>query len=745
MRAGAFARRITFILAAAIALPCATPSGVRAQEFVPGEVLVKFRPGRSDVLRATTRSWLDRSQRLRAFGRIGAELRRFDDRTTESALALLRADPAIAYAEPNWIVRACLTPNDPQLVNEIGLRNTGQGGGIVGADIDAILAWDLFTGDSTLRIGVIDTGVDYTHPDLAANIWTNPGEIPGNAIDDDGNGYTDDVHGYDVLNDDGDPMDDHYHGTHVAGTIGAVTNNALGIAGVNWRCRIVPIKFMNSAGYGTDADAIAAIEYAMALGLRVTNNSWGNMPYSQAMQDAIAAAGDTGQLLVFAAGNDHFDLDLYPVYPAAYDSPYILSVAATENHDARATFSNYGATTVDLGAPGWNTLSCKPGGLYQYLSGTSMAAPHVTGVAGLVLGRTPNVPPLRLKQLILDNAEPSAALEGYVLTGARLNAYQTLLHQDLAAPGPVTDLGAGDVGSTAAALHWTAPGDDGAAGTAARYDLRVANAPIDASNFAAAAPLATLAPRAAGTLESLEVAGLPAAAALHFAVRAFDDFENAGPVSNDLAVTTLGPPTLALAPAAVSALAPPGALADVDVLVSNAGAGRLDFGLDLAGAPAWLAVTPDTGRVASGASTALRVRLDATALAPGVYSASFGVRSNDAGGASAIPVTLTVSEATAIESGTPARFGLRVAGAWPGRALVDFELALAEDGEASLALYDVRGRLVRALRSGAAPAGRERIRWDGALANGAPAPSGIYFARARTAGGAFVARFAFVR
>ena len=221
---------------------------------------------------------------------------------------------------------------------------------------------------ANVLVGVIDTGVDYNHPDLAANIWTNPGEIAGNGIDDDGNGYIDDVHGYDFVNNDGDPMDDNGHGTHFSGTIGGVGNNGIGVAGVNWNVKIMALKFLDSGGSGSTANAVAGVQYATMMGVDVTSNSWGGGGFSQALYDAIDAAGAANIAFVAAAGNNGANNDTSPAYPAAYDLPNIISVAATDDNDELASFSNYGAASVDLGAPGVDILSTLPGNQYGLLS-----------------------------------------------------------------------------------------------------------------------------------------------------------------------------------------------------------------------------------------------------------------------------------------------------------------------------------------------------------------------------------------
>jgi uncharacterized protein YjdB len=346
--------------------------------------------------------------------------------TLQQTLQSLQQDPNVEYAEPNYLVRAMETfPDDPDFDSLYGLHNTGQSSGVIDADIDAPQAWDLQTG-SDVVIAVIDSGVDYNHEDLRDNMWTNPGEIPNNGLDDDGNGFVDDYRGWDFANNDNDPMDDHFHGTHVAGTIAAVGNNGIGVTGVNWKAKIMPLKFLGGDGSGSLQAAIGAIEYAAKMGARVSNNSWGGGPFSQALRDAIVNAENQGHLFVAAAGNDGANNDFQPSYPATYNVPNIISVAATDNRDNLASFSNYGASTVHLGAPGVNIFSTTPGNSYRLLSGTSMATPHVTGVAGLLFAANPALTYQEVKAAILDNVDPVASLNGRTITKGRLNAFKAL-------------------------------------------------------------------------------------------------------------------------------------------------------------------------------------------------------------------------------------------------------------------------------------------------------------------------------
>ena len=571
--------RIPFLcaLVAAMFIIIGPPApALAAPSYVPGELIIRYK--------ATTRG----SERAALRGQMRADLKRdlrfldlehvkLRDMSVEEAVTKFKRHKDVLYVEPNYVLTADVIPNDTRFAELYGMRNTGQTGGTVGADIKAYLAWGDFTGDPNLKIGIIDTGVDYNHPDLQANAWTNPGEIPGNNIDDDGNGYVDDVHGYDFYNNDGDPFDDNGHGSHCAGTIAGVGNNNLGVTGVNWGAKVVAIKFLSGAGSGSTDGAIRGVQYAMAVGVRLTSNSWGGGGFSQALLDAINAAGAAGQLFVAAAGNDGVNTDTSPHYPSSYDTPYILAVGASDHNDAMAYFSNYGATTVDLFAPGVDILSCQPGGGYQLLSGTSMATPHASGVVGLAMGRFPAMTNLQIKQLVMNAADLKAAFTGKCLTGGRLNAFMTIAEPDSIPPGRIADLATANPGSNTMGLTWTAPGDDGNTGRAARYEIRYSTSPIDDTNWASATLVTGPDPLPAGSAEAFEVPGLAFSTTYYFAIKAFDEFSNAAPLSNVPMGSTLGIPDIAAAPAWFSSTLLTGAVETQTLTLTNAGQGTLDF------------------------------------------------------------------------------------------------------------------------------------------------------------------------
>ncbi|MBI4728267.1 MAG: S8 family serine peptidase [Acidobacteria bacterium] len=354
--------------------------------------------------------------------------------TVERALSRYRASPRVLYAEPDFTLKALAAPNDPRFGEQWALHNTGQQAGTPDADIDAPEAWDITTGSAGVVVATIDTGIDYNHADLAASVFRNEVECDADGVDDDGNGYVDDCHGINTIDGTGDPMDDESHGTHVAGIIGAVGDNGIGVTGVNWTTRLLACKFLSAAGVGLTSDAVECLQYVKAMKGRgvpivATNNSWGSATsgcpsLTQAARDAIRAHLESGILFVKAAGNDSYDQD--GCADGTSDLPNVVSVAATTRTDSLAGFSNRGQRTVHLGAPGDEILSTVPGNAYAEKSGTSMAAPHVAGVAALLKAADPSRSWRAIRNLLLAGGDSIPSLAATTITGRRLNAHGAL-------------------------------------------------------------------------------------------------------------------------------------------------------------------------------------------------------------------------------------------------------------------------------------------------------------------------------
>ncbi|MEW6278741.1 MAG: S8 family serine peptidase [Candidatus Eremiobacterota bacterium] len=504
---------------------------VPSAPFVDGEVLVKLKPQSGledfadDYGGTVAEQFRLPRQLFRSFDGPLIRVKLADGMSVEQATQQMRSDPRVDYAEPNYTYELTATPDDlhPELW---GLHNTGQEGGTPGADISAVKAWDVTTGSRQNGpiIAVIDTGVDYRHPDLVNNLWTNPGEIPGNGVDDDGNGVVDDVIGYDAYNDTGDPRDEHFHGTHVTGTICAEGNNGHGVTGVNWQGRAMCVKIFAGSTPSTNAAAILrGVSYATRMGARITSNSWGGGAFNQAIYDAFK---DSPALHVCGAGNRGTDNDQNPFYPSGYDLDNLIAVAATDRNDQLARFSCYGKESVDLAAPGVAILSTVPDGGYHAYNGTSMATPHVTGVAGLILSAFPEATNRELRDRLLLSSDPLDVLADRTVSGGRLNAARAV-EQDRVAPAAPNDLKAVETSPTAVTLQWTATGDDAWCGQASAYDLRVSERPIE--NFEEAVPVPTSRAGATGTLERATVNLEPSREprTLHLGLRVLDNVGNA--------------------------------------------------------------------------------------------------------------------------------------------------------------------------------------------------------------------------
>jgi subtilisin family serine protease len=446
---------------------------LRKAQHAPGELLIKYKRS----VRSAAYKYRRSSRRfatLRRFRSVGVlQVKIPEGMTLEEALDSCRQDPEVEYAEPNYVRHISVDPvfPDDEHFDELwGLHNTEQWHksieddhrGLDDADMDAPEAWDVQTGSRNVVVAVLDTGVDWGHEDLAANIWINPGEINGeDGVDDDGNGYVDDIRGWDFVPKEGDndPVDDNGHGTHVSGTIGAEGDNGIGITGVTWAVSIMPLKTLDKEGTGTVAEEIEAIEYAIANGAKIINASFSGEDYSKLEYDAIKSAQDARILLVAAAGNNGSNNDDTPEYPASYNLNNIIAVAATDHNDRLAHFSNYGALTVDVAAPGVDIYSTKTDNSYSLASGTSMAAPHVSGLAALIWSQNLGFMYSEVKGFIFYGVDVLDPLAGKILKAGRINANASILAADSGA-GDVPDFPPSDLVVEAASarqlnLTWT--------------------------------------------------------------------------------------------------------------------------------------------------------------------------------------------------------------------------------------------------------------------------------------------------
>jgi len=400
-------------------------------EYVPGEYVVKLK--KQSGLRAQSLMTLS--------ARLGMQVKEFltaerefvlvkSSQAMSSALSSLSANSAVEYAEPNYIFRIVGSPNDSEYNQLWGMNNIGQTingvAGVAGVDIGAEKAWTVTTGSKNVVVAVIDTGFDRTIEDLKDNAWVNEAELNGKSgKDDDKNGLVDDIYGYDFANNDADPMDDHGHGSHVSGTIGAKGDNNKDVVGVAWNVKIMGVKFLTAQGSGTLDGAVKSIDYATRMGAQILSNSWGGGGFTQALFDVIKKANDKGVLFVAAAGNSKNNNDINPTYPAGYQIPNVISVAAVDNRGGLASFSCFGAKTVHVGAPGVDILSTTPSGLQSW-KGTSMATPHVSGVAALLKAQFPDMTVAETKERIVKTAKPLAGLRGKTVSGGIVDAYNAL-------------------------------------------------------------------------------------------------------------------------------------------------------------------------------------------------------------------------------------------------------------------------------------------------------------------------------
>ena len=541
-------------------------------EFIPGEALVRYRSERiakrqelQTLISSEGRQLSVQVERFEGSDLVpGLRLARVSAADTLVAIEALKNQPDVLYAEPNfrWYAPA-ITPNDPcfpannlpgcQSLSLYGLNKIG-----------APLAWDTIRGSRStpqagfgspqIVVGVVDEGVDVSHQDLAANIWINPGETPGDSIDNDGNGFVDDVNGYNFFDNTGN-IPGANHGTHVAGIVGAVGDNGIGVVGVNWQVGLMSLRTFGAGG-GSTADNIRAAAYAKQMrdlwlssggsqgaNVRVLNNSWspnrsfGN-GFSPALFDAINAVGQSGILFVAAAGNDAIDNDVDPGYPGSFNLPNLISVASTDQNDGLSIFSNFGSQTITMGAPGSGILSTTLANTYTSQSGTSMSTPHVAGAAALLLAANPNLTMARLKGLLIFNGDLVPSLSGKTITGRRLNvgnSVQTLAENDTTPPGTVTNFHINSQVGRSLNLGWIASGDDGPVGQASLYELTCTD-----TTTSAVIVHKTVTPAAPGATQAVDVKLPYRHTSATCSLREFDNSGNEGvPATLNVSVSLL--------------------------------------------------------------------------------------------------------------------------------------------------------------------------------------------------------------
>jgi subtilisin family serine protease len=611
-----------------------------------GNIIVKMNPGVASMrMFGSTLSSMQLKTES-SFDKLGLSIVSAPNKSNDEVADLvnqLNGLPEVAYAEPDYLVSINALPDDAMFDQQWALNNEGQTGGDVDADIDAPESWDRYTNGSNVVVAVIDTGVKYDHEDLANNMWVNEGEIPGNGVDDDENGFIDDVYGYDFVNNDGDPMDDNQHGTHCAGIIGADTNNGVGIAGTAHNAQIMAVKFLSASGSGGTSAAIQSVLYAVDNGATILSNSWGGGGFSQALMDAIQYAHDNDVMFIAAAGNSSRNTDASPNYPSGYDVANVLSVASTTHIDSRSSFSNYGATTVDLGAPGSDILSTIHTGGYASLSGTSMATPYVSGAAVLIRSNFPHLSAQDVKEILMSTVDPIPALEGLTVTGGRLNVEAALneassngfiivsenasgvieaggsitvpvsinalgkaggLYEntitfntnnpeqsalvfdldvtvvpDEVPPAAPSDLNVQEVTSSTITLEWTNTGDDGLDGQAQSIIVAYSDQPITEENWQSATLLEVSA-GISGELQQLVVANLLPASQYFFAMKTVDNMGLESGLSNNADVTTLLGPVISLTPESIPVVElAPGELATETLEIANTGDETLTYSL----------------------------------------------------------------------------------------------------------------------------------------------------------------------
>lgn len=510
----------------------------KTKDFVPHELIVKFK--NSNQKASLVKMGAFSKKRFRASG---AQLLKFSSVIDlNKTIGELKKNSNVEYVEHNAIYKLMATPNDPNFSRTYGMNS-----------MSMPQAWDTSVGSKAVVVGVIDTGIDYNHPDLAANYWANPGEqgldVDGNdkstnGLDDDLNGYVDDHRGWDFINGDNDPMDGNGHGTHCAGTIGAVGNNEVGVAGVNWDVSLVGLKIFSDAGSTTIEAITEAIEYSTTIGVDVTNNSWGGGAPSETIKAAIVEAGDAGILFIAAAGNSSSNNDNTGNFPSNYKLPNIIAVAATDSSDRLASFSSYGKKSVHVAAPGVQVYSTRPRNRYQNLSGTSMATPHITGLVAFIKSVFPEESMFRVKSRVIYTGDDVPGLKSKVITGKRANGLNAI-QIDEVGPAGVESLTVVDALMDSFEIEFSESGDDGLEGSAFSYSVRISDAPITEENWEAATLVSANSFEVTEGVVNVKIEGLSLNTSGFVAVKAFDDVGNPGVTSESIEFSTLAVEILA--------------------------------------------------------------------------------------------------------------------------------------------------------------------------------------------------------
>ena len=595
----------------------------------------------------------------------------------EQLLAQYQHSPSVALAEPLSLrkldehpalaIESGIFSDDPHFTDQWHYHNTGQSGGTPLADIRLPAAWAIERGTPQVIVAIIDGGIDTRHEDLQGAMWVNPAEQNGTPnIDDDGNGYIDDVYGYGFGNERSRIAANH-HGTHVAGTVGAVSGNGIGVAGVAGGSGVGDgVRLMSCAvfGSGSQGGFPEAFVYAADHGAVIAQNSWGGGEKSILLEDAIRyfterAGYDNsnenfarnrqigpmaGGLVVFAAGNNSSE-DPESAYPASL--PSVFSVAATDHNDQRSDFSNYG-NWVDIAAPGSDVLSTSPSNTYRLLSGTSMACPQVSGVAALLIShyQQPGLNPAHIRALLVDSTDPmDEANPRYIgkLGRGRLNAYRALTREQALPPGAITDVVAWAQTYDRVLLRWTASGGDSTQGVAAHYDLRYATFPITTQNFSQATGVViNRPPHPSGTADTVVVDSLSPTTTYYFALKTRDLLSNTSLLSNIATATTLAPPVISVQPASVAVVLEAGTAVNDTIVIANT-TGRSTLSFSTITEASWLQVADHSDTVAAGSQVPIVLTMDARPLSEGQYQDTLFVDSNDpAAPRMIVPVQITV-------------------------------------------------------------------------------------------------------